>query len=89
MKYNVGDVVKIRRDLNEGTLYGRWCVVEYMLEFAGTEATIECVEEDHYMLENIQCRWTDEMFSGLAEPKYFEAEFDAVGADEFCVLYGE
>ena len=86
MKYNVGDVIKIRRDLTGGELYGGWCVVDYMLDFAGHEATIVYVDDDHYLLENIDCRWTDAMFSGLAEPKYFEAEFET--SDDFGFLYG-
>lgn len=86
MKYNVGDVVEIRHDLEEDKLYGGWCVIDYMLSFAGTEATIAEIEDDTYRLYNIECRWTDEMISGLATPKYFDADFET--SDDFGFLYG-
>ena len=66
MKYKVGDKVKVREDLVEGDLYGKYKFLKDMKEFLGKQVTIEesfeifnsyDIKEDDYGFY-----WTDEMF---------------------------
>ena len=65
MKYQVGDKVLVRSDLEEGKIYGDEVVMSDMLFFRGKIVTIEHV--DHPCCYRIkedpnQWHWTDEMF---------------------------
>ena len=65
MKYQVGDKVLVRSDLEEGKKYGDEVVMSDMLFFRGKIVTIEHV--DHPCCYRIkedpdQWHWTDEMF---------------------------
>lgn len=46
MEYKIGDVVKIREDLQEGEMYGECNVIEAMLQYRGTIHTIKYVYDD-------------------------------------------
>lgn len=64
MKYKVGDVVKVREDLEEGGDFGRVCVSSEMAEFAGKLVTISSVNGDDYFIEEDDetYYWIDEFF---------------------------
>ena len=67
MKYQVGDKVLVRSDLEEDKIYGDGVVMSDMLFFRGKIVTIEHV--DHSCCYRIkedpdQWHWTDEMFVG-------------------------
>ena len=67
MKYQVGDKVLVRSDLEEGKTYGDEVVISDMLYFKGKIVTIEHVDHpNHYRIkeDSDQWHWTDEMFSG-------------------------
>jgi hypothetical protein len=46
MKYKIGDMVRIKTNLQEGEKYGELYVMDYMLPFRGTIHTIEYVYDD-------------------------------------------
>lgn len=65
-KYNVGDKVLVRSDLEEGKKYGNEVVMSNMLYLKGKIVTIEHVDyPNHYRIKEDpdQWHWTDEMFS--------------------------
>ena len=71
MKYKVGDIVKLRDDLEEGKYYGDYYCSYKMAQFRGEKVTIAGISEGrtHYSIEE-DCRlhyWTDEMIEGLWE----------------------
>lgn len=69
MKYNVGDIVTIRHDLEDNVEYGEWITIDYMVGYCGTQQVINSVYDDYYLLDGLECRWTDEMFEDR-EPNY-------------------
>lgn len=65
MKYQVGDKVLVRPDLEEGKKYGDEVVMSNMLYFKGKIVTIEHVDHPNcYQIKEdpVQWYWTDEMF---------------------------
>ena len=67
MKYQVGDKVLVRPDLEENKKYGDEVVMSDMLFFRGKIVTIEHVDHPNcYRIKEDpdQWHWTDEMFSG-------------------------
>ena len=68
MRYNVGDVVIVRDDLSRYETYGEWVAIDDMEFMRGKHATITLCLGDSYCIKEFGCYWTDEMFSGLAEP---------------------
>lgn len=65
MKYQVGDKVLVRSDLEEGKKYGDEVVMSDMLFFRGKIVTIEHVYHPYgYRIKEDpdQWHWTDEMF---------------------------
>ncbi len=66
IKYNIGDKVLIKKDLEKGKLYGDYSVNEDMFSLRGEIVTICNVEYGFYMLKEDLHKWcwTDEMFSG-------------------------
>ena len=65
MKYQVGDKILVRPDLEEGKTYGVEVVISDMLYFKGKIVTIEHVDyPNHYRIKEDpdQWHWTDEMF---------------------------
>lgn len=70
MKYKVGDVVRVRKDLCWGSEYNNWMVVNSMLEYRGMTVTIARVDFDHYHIkEEDNWAWTDEMFEPIRNEK--------------------
>lgn len=72
-KYNVGDRVIVRKDLDSAETYGGWNATDDMAELAGEEVTIESKDSDgffgeYYKIDKSVWGWTDEMFSGFAIP---------------------
>ena len=63
MKYKVGDVVKVRQDLELGKRYGTNYFVEEMRSYE--KVTIEEVESGYYTVEENYYNYTDEMIEGL------------------------
>ena len=70
-KFNVGDVVTVRNDLEIGEWYGENDVVREMLKFRGKQVEIEAVlENNQYLIKGDTWSWTDEMFEeGKEEDK--------------------
>lgn len=67
MKYNVGDKVLVRSDLEENKKYGDEVVMSDMLFFRGKIVTIEHINHPNfYQIKEDPDRWywTDEMFIG-------------------------
>ena len=67
MKYQVGDKVLVRSDLEEGKKYGVEVVIFNMLYLKGKIVTIEHVDHPNcYRIKEDpdQWHWTDEMFVG-------------------------
>lgn len=68
----VGDKVKIRKDLVQGTTYGGVYVVRPMIEFLGKEATITDKDYDGDFLldiDNAGYYWSAEMFEPKTDSK--------------------
>lgn len=75
MKYNIGDVVIIRRNLEAGRIYygegtkvSEYCCKE-MSELAGMEAVIVTEDKGYYTinLDGGECIYVEGMFSGHAK----------------------
>ena len=64
MKYEIGDVVRIKNNLQEGEKYGELNVMDYMLPFRGTIDIIENIDPDgdyHLANNNNPYVWSKEM----------------------------
>lgn len=75
MKYKIGDIVTIRSDLEDGCEYGEWVAIDYMVSYRGTQQVIERVYNDYYLLDGLQCKWTDEMFKDETDIKIDLTQF--------------
>ena len=65
MKYEVGDIVKVREDLRAGKDFGNLCVCYPMVKFAGKLVTISSVNNDndyHIEEDDSEYYWIDEFF---------------------------
>ena len=68
MKYKVGDIIRVKSDLEGGVYYPNECggsesVVSEMKHFAGTISKIIDIVDGYYMLEGTKFWfWTDGMF---------------------------
>jgi hypothetical protein len=66
MKYKVGDIVKVREDLEAGKDFGKLCVCYPMVKFAGKLVTISSVNnnDDDYHIEEDdgEYYWIDGFF---------------------------
>lgn len=66
MKYEVGNKVKIKNDLELGKIYGGVLFTEYMNKHKGSEVTIEEIHKgesrDYYLLEELLFHWGEDMF---------------------------
>lgn len=68
MKYKIGDIVKVREDLQVGEKYGELNVMDYMLPFRGTIDIIENIDEDgdYYLANNNNpYMWNKEMLEPI------------------------
>ncbi len=64
MKYKIGDLVKVRDDLQEDKMYGRCSSINDMLKFRGTIDIIKNIDEDgdyHLANNNNPYVWNEEM----------------------------
>ena len=71
MKYKVGDKVRVRKDLNLASIYGKCLAVSDMLGYRGKVVTIAAVLHDSYKVEE-DCEtryWADEMFEPACTEK--------------------
>lgn len=74
MKYNVGDKVKVRKDLKPGNLYFMDNMIYYngvtseMLKFSGKVVEITSVDT-FYRIRGSRYLWTDEMFEPVSSNK--------------------
>ncbi len=62
MMYKVGDIVRVREDLERHKSYGYYYATTEMAKLAGRKVTIECVLDDAYRIKEMGLYWTDEMF---------------------------
>lgn len=73
LKYEIGDVVRIKNNLQEGEKYGELNVMDYMLPFRGTIDIIENIDEDgdyHLANNNNPYVWSE----GMLEPVELKKE---------------
>lgn len=75
MKYKAGDIVTIRSDLEKCAQYGEWVAIDYMVNYRGTQQVIDRVYNDYYLLDGLQCKWTDEMFEDEIDIKIDLTQF--------------
>lgn len=71
MEYKVGDKVRVRKDLNLASIYGKCLAVSDMLGYRGKVVTIAAVLHDSYKVEE-DCEtryWVDEMFEPACTEK--------------------
>lgn len=62
MKYEVGDIVKVREDLKAGNDNGKLYVTSDMAELAGKLVTIYDIDGDYYHIVENDFLWTDDFF---------------------------
>ena len=83
MKYQVGDKILVRPDLEEGKIYEDEVVISDMLYFKGKIVTIEHVDyPNHYRIKEDpdQWHWTDEMFVGK-ESEEIKSDLEEIKED--------
>ena len=90
--YQIGDVVVVRDDLVVGEMYQnfwgqqkRASFAPSMAKYKGGKFEIVDFVGEYYRLDlgdhHATWSWTDEMIAGLAEPAYFESDFDVFACD--------
>lgn len=67
MKYRAGDRVRVRSDLKACKQYGSNIATSSMEGLAGKIVTISRVGYAHYLVEGMNCNWTDEMLEPVEE----------------------
>ena len=78
MKYNVGDKVRVRKDLVNYSEYGGELFVRGMQQFKGKVVTICRLLDDKYFIreDTSEYAWTNEMLEGIAndeiKPDYYQ-----------------
>lgn len=77
MEYKVGDVVRIKNDIQEGEMYGECDIVDSMLKYRGTIHAIEYIDEDgDFYLTDVKNSYGDSYiwnkgmvdFIGISQP---------------------
>lgn len=74
-RYNVGDIVMVRDDLEDGDEFDGVAVVYEMEDLAGCAVTISQVTQNGaYYIEEDDCEfmWAESMFSGLVEQTMYK-----------------
>ena len=61
MKYNVGDKVRVRKDLEPGNFYGRVYYSSDMNKFKAMECVVTNIYDGTYNINNSECGFSDEM----------------------------
>lgn len=79
MKYRAGDRVRVRSDLKACKQYGSNIATSSMEGLAGKIVTISRVGYAHYLVEGMNCNWTDEMLEPVEE----------MSAEEAILTFGE
>lgn len=76
MIYHVGDVVKIRDDLEIDSFYSECYFNKFMHKYSGTMQVIDEIDKINkfYTLKDIDFSWSEEMFEG----KIANAEVDKI-----------
>lgn len=69
MKYEVGDIVKVREDLKAGNDNGKLFVTSDMAELAGKLVTIYDIDGDYYHIVENDFLWTDDFFEDKENEK--------------------
>ena len=69
MKYEVGDIVKVRKDLKAGNDNGKLFVTSDMAELAGKLVTIYDIDGDYYHIVENDFLWTDDFFEDKENEK--------------------
>lgn len=80
MKYQVGDRVRIRKDLTEDTRYYMenssvfWIAIDSMVKLVGEIVTIRDLrwEGDGYYINESVCIWTDGMFEPMEDEQIID-----------------
>jgi len=69
IKYKVGDIVRLRSDIEVNEVYGACSFLEDMCEFKGKKLTIAFVLQDGYLIREDReiWYWPDEMFEESGE----------------------
>ena len=67
MKYEVGDIVRVRKDLKAGNDNGKLFVTSDMAELAGKLVTIYDIDGDYYHIVENDFLWTDDFFEDKDE----------------------
>lgn len=73
MEYKIGDVVRIKANLQEGEKYGECSVTERMLKFRGKVDTIEKIDSDgdfYLASEDNAFAWNKDMVELIKQTKY-------------------
>ena len=76
MKYKVGDMVRVRKDLVLGDYYGGICYTDGMNEFKGKECVITNIDTISYQINDYGFWWTDEMLEYVDNEEMFESVDD-------------
>lgn len=85
MRYNVGDKVRVKKDLKVGEEYGGMIFNDSMSKHCGETVTInEVLSRGYYRIVEYGWYWTDEMFDGLVEDE-LTAEEAIMLRSEMCV----
>jgi len=68
MKFKVGDMVRIRKDLVEETMYGTNIVDDAMIYYLGDASVVTdaCLDAYKLAIDGGESYWTDEMFESDA-----------------------
>lgn len=87
MKYKIGDVVRIKNNLQVGEKYGKCRVIEPMLKFKGTVDTIEKIDKDgdfELADDNNPYSWNKDMVEPIKQT-IFTSDLDSVKMDRLAI----
>ena len=69
MKYNVGDMIKIRSDLKENMVYGKFMFIEKMDNLLGEAVSIREKFDNYYLVSCSPYKITDEVNNPVAKSR--------------------
>lgn len=81
MKFKVGDRVKVRKDLVNGKVYGKYIFINKMEKYKGKIVTIKAIFTNFYEIEEDRGAWywTDEMFENKKQYTYEDLKKSPIG----------